>query len=265
MIKCKRFFRLGNRIFQAAGVDIKKLVLAIRGTPRFLVSRYLWAKKSRVPMPECSQIGELYPQLSDWSCSSGSMSSVYFLQDLYFSKKIYQARPCSHLDVGSRLDGFVAQLAVFMAVDVMDLRPNKSTEANINFVVGDVTKPSSQPAKLYDSVSSLHVVEHIGLGRYGDEIDPDGHRKAINGLQQRLRPGGLLYISVPVGEARIEFNAHRIFDAKEFHNRLMEQFELKDYALIDDSGNIRPCDPSDEQIHNKLHFGCGLWTVQKAG
>lgn len=55
-------------------------------------------------------------------------------------------------------------------------------------------------------------MEHFGLGRYGDTIDPDAHIKALKAFQRVLKPGGKLYLSVPVGKTnKICFNAHRIY------------------------------------------------------
>lgn len=61
------------------------------------------------------------------------------------------------------------------------------------------------------------VLEHIGLGRYGDPLDPRGTDKAIAELCRVLSPGGDLYVSVPVEQsAQVYFNAHRVFNPNEF-------------------------------------------------
>jgi hypothetical protein len=62
----------------------------------------------------------------------------------------------------------------------------------------------------------MHVIEHIGLGRYGEALDPDGDLKAIRELVRVLAAGGNLLVVVPVGRPRIQFNAHRIYDYVEF-------------------------------------------------
>ena len=59
------------------------------------------------------------------------------------------------------------------------------------------------------------MAEHIGLGRYGDPLDPLGTRKAAAELQRVLAPGGQLLFSLPVGRPRVEFNAHRVHDPHE--------------------------------------------------
>ena len=59
-----------------------------------------------------------------------------------------------------------------------------------------------------ESLSYLHTMEHIGLGRYGDPIDPLGYLKGMNELQRVLKPGGKLYLSVLIGQERVEFNAY---------------------------------------------------------
>ncbi len=46
----------------------------------------------------------------------------YFHQDLWAAKKIFKRRPMTHVDIGSRVDGFVAHLLVFMPVTAVDIR-----------------------------------------------------------------------------------------------------------------------------------------------
>jgi hypothetical protein len=41
----------------------------------------------------------------------------------------------------------------------------------------------------YDSISCLHALEHFGLGRYGDRLDPNGHETGFLKLLDMLKPG----------------------------------------------------------------------------
>jgi SAM-dependent methyltransferase len=96
-----------------------------------------------------------------------------------------------------------------------------------------------------ESVSCLSVIEHIGLGRYGDKVDPDGWKKACRELQRVLARNGRLYISVPIGKARICFNAHRVFSPENMIDAL-DGLKLLEFSSVDDSGNyLNTAKPSD--------------------
>ena len=64
---------------------------------------------------------------------------------------------------------------IFMKVDVLDIRNLDINKKNINFIKGDLMDPKFTPNKKYKSISCLHTIEHFGLGRYGDKINPNGH------------------------------------------------------------------------------------------
>jgi hypothetical protein len=115
------------------------------------------------------------------------------------------------VDVGSRIDGFVAHVALFRPIEVMDIRPARSFDPNVRFVQVDVSDPEKVPENYTDSLSCLHALEHFGLGRYGDPLLADGWKRGIQSFSRLLQPQGRLYLSVPIGRQRIEFNAHRIF------------------------------------------------------
>jgi hypothetical protein len=96
-----------------------------------------------------------------------------------------------------------------------------------------------------ESLSCLHVAEHVGLGRYGDPLDPDGTRKAALELQRVLASGGRLYFSMPVGEARTEFNAHRVHDPEAVPG-LFPYLRLEAFSGVDDEGRWqRELSPGD--------------------
>ncbi len=203
-----------------------------------------------------------YPILSDYKDSAGVMSGHYFHQDLYVAQKIHSANPINHLDVGSRIDGFVAHLATFRRCQVADIRPLESKISNISFIQVDFTKPFHYPS---DSISCLHAIEHFGLGRYGDQIDPRGHYLGFQNLVNNLEVGGKLYISFPIASKfRIEFNAHRVFTPLEiFDWPGAEQLELDDFAWVDDKGDLRLDNLPEDLLSLKIDFGCGIYTFRK--
>lgn len=106
-----------------------------------------------------------------------------------------------------------------------------------------------------DSLSCLHTIEHFGLGRYGDAVDPCGHLKGLDQLKQMVEPGGRLYLSTPIGPQRVEFNAHRVFAARTLINWFTDGWTIEKLAVIDDLGRPREVlDWSGAEVDD--HFGC---------
>lgn len=197
------------------GLAPHRLLAGLRQWPRYMRERRRFARLTATPL-------EWMPCLHDRSSDSGDVRSEYFLQDLLVAQRVHQAAPDRLIDVGSRVDGFVAHVASFRCLDVLDVRPLPQTVTNVRFVQGDVTDAArlreafgiAGDEGAADAVSCLHVLEHIGLGRYGDTLDPDGPARALSGLAVLLRTGGVLYLSTPIGRPRIAFNANRVFDAR---------------------------------------------------
>jgi len=104
------------------------------------------------------------------------------------------------------------------------------------------------------------VIEHIGLGRYGDPIDPDGSVKAADELQRIVRSGGKLFISLPIGRERICFNAHRVH-APASVLEMFSQLKLVEFSYVDDNGQLR--DAQSTQSASHLEYGCGLFQFEK--
>jgi hypothetical protein len=77
----------------------------------------------------------------------------------------------------------------------------------------------------YDSAISISSVEHSGLGRYGDELDPDGDIKSMALLRERLNHNGLCFLAVPIGKDQILWNAHRVYGNIRF-KKLIDGFEI---------------------------------------
>jgi SAM-dependent methyltransferase len=147
-----------------------------------------------------------------------------------------------------------------MPVTVIDVRPLREGAAGLSFVQEDATELRSVASDSVESLSSLHAVEHFGLGRYGDPIDTQGWLKMTQTLSRVLKPGGRLYFSVPVGRERLEFNAHRVFHPRRPIDAFA-QLRLVSFASVDDRGSLRdPCTPEDIEGSN---FACGLYEFKK--
>jgi SAM-dependent methyltransferase len=166
--------------------------------------------------------------------NAGIAKGDYFLQDLWAARRLYQRGVRKHVDVASRIDGFVAHVLPFAEVEYVDLRPLESEIEGLRFVKGSILD-LPYAASSVGSLSCLHVIEHIGLGRYGDAIDPMGYLKAARELVRVLAPGGELLIGTPVGRERLVFDAHRIFDPQTILDAF-EGLELQEFSLIDGAG-----------------------------
>jgi SAM-dependent methyltransferase len=154
-----------------------------------------------------------YPCLGD-DLSTTPIDPYYFYQDTWAARKIFECRPKTLVDIGSTVlyAGIVSQ---FVPTKFVDIRPPNLNMPGFEVVHGSVLSLPF-PDNSQEFVTSLCVVEHIGLGRYGDPIMPDGTRKACAELNRILSPGGSLILSVPVGPPCIAFNAHRIFSKDQF-------------------------------------------------
>lgn len=207
-----------------------------------------------------------YPCLNDRNDSAGFVKSPYFSQDIFVAKKIFHNHPIKHVDIGSRIDGFVAHVAIFREVEVFDIRPMDYTIPNIVFKQADITDETRIPANYCDSISCLHALEHFGLGRYGDIIDPDGHTKGFNNITKILKPGGTFYFSVPMGIQRIEFNAHRIFGMPYLMKMVSTNYDIVSFAYIDDNCIMHTnAKLTEESISSSFgcNHGCAIFELKK--
>jgi SAM-dependent methyltransferase len=246
------------------GIDPIKFISSLRGLPYFFVDFFYFiiqqSKRSdfRVTM--------IHPILYDRFESSGTMSGHYFHQDLYVAKEIYKRNPLRHIDIGSRIDGFVTHVAVFRKIEIIDIREQKNKAYNIHFTQADLMKLPSSLVEASDSVSCLHSIEHFGLGRYGDPIDCEGHIKAINNIHSILKRDGIFYFSTPIGPQRIEFNAQRVFSIDYLLDLIEDKFKVISFSYVDDKGEFFENTPlTDSEIKKNYNclFGCGIFILKK--
>jgi len=210
--------------------------------------------------------GKLYPCLDDLSADSGSASGHYFHQDLLVANRVYGNKPERHVDIGSRIDGFVAHVAVFREIEVFDIRPLNTSIPNISFKQADIMAGDFNIKNYCDSISSLHAVEHFGLGRYGDTLDYNGHLKGLNNIHQMLKQGGKLYLSVPIGKQRIEFNAHRVFAVKYLIELIQDKYRIDSFSYVNDKGDLfkdTKLSPEDVENNYGCNYGCGILELTK--
>ncbi len=211
-------------------------------------------------------LGTPKPMLFERTAASGSASGHYFIQDLYVARQIFRHQPVKHIDIGSRVDGFVAHVAVFREIEVFDIREQTSTVENISFKQADMMQLPENLMNYTDSLSCLHAIEHFGLGRYGDPLDINGHLKAFENIHKILKKDGIFYFSTPIGKQRIEFNAHRIFAPKYLLNIFAADYELLRFSYIDDKGDFyENYNLTEKDLENDLNcmYGCGIFELKK--
>ena len=183
------------------------------------------------------------------------LDPVYFFQNTWAARKIFALGGRRHVDVGSSAMaiGIIAQK---VPVTMVDIRPLELAVPGLDFRRGSILALPFEDNSV-ESISCLCVLEHIGLGRYGDEVDASGTEKAIAELLRVLRPGGDLLASVPVDDqSRVYFNAHRAF-TRTCLGRLFERFEI-----IDESYQYGA--EVHERYDAKKGFGTGMFHLRKA-
>ena len=170
---------------------------------------------------------------SDKTAGAGSVNS-YFWQDLWAARKVFQNNCEYHYDIGSRLDGFIAHLLSFgRKVNLIDIRPLDSQVEGLFFTKADATNLNGIADNSIESLSALCSLEHFGLGRYGDSIDPEACFKCFAAIGRKMKEGGNLYLSVPIGKEHLEFNAHRIFYAATILDSFQD-FECREFSAAYD-------------------------------
>jgi len=244
---------------QQVGLDAARLLRFFRALPWYYrdLSKFKQKYKGRLALLPC---------LHDRREQSGAASSEYFVQDLRVAQKIFRAQPQRHLDIGSRLDGFVAHLASFREVTVADIRPNHAQIANIRFVQANLMCPAPEMIEGFDSVSCLHTLEHFGLGRYGDPIDALGYVHGLGNIARLVGHGGTLHLSVPIGIERVEFNAHRIFDPFDIIKVASEcGLDLRGLDIVTAKGELQAWDGGTEWLEelSRTPYSLGIFDFRK--
>ena len=200
-------------------------------------------------------------EINDWS-STHDFDHHYVYHTAWASRILYTEKPEKHIDISSDIR-FSSLVSTFVNTEYYDIRKLKLELSGLITGVADLVNLPFQSESI-SSLSCMHVVEHCGLGRYGDVLDPKADLKAINELIRVLKPEGKLYFVIPVAsEPRINFNAHRVYS----HKQVMDYFsELKliEFSLIPDDyrDGILIKNPSNI-ILNKQKYGCGCYLFTK--
>lgn len=230
-----------------------RIGLWIRGIFWFVRDYSSLAREARDPA-HAPTLRFISPRLRD-KRSTTPVEPVYFFQNTWAARKIFALGVAHHVDVGSSAMA-LGVIAQHVPVTMVDIRPILLEVEGLKFKEGSILALPFEDGSL-DSISSLCVIEHIGLGRYGDAINAYGSESAIRELARVLKPGGHLLISVPVDdECRVYFNAHRAF-TRDYLLRLFDQFTIEEeryqYGMS-----------MHERYDRAKGFGTGMFHLRKA-
>jgi len=204
---------------------------------------------------------EINPWLDD-KTEETYFDGHYTYHPAWAARVVKKIAPKVHIDISSTLH-FCSVVSAFQPVEFYDYRPAQIILDGLITGKADLTHLHFESDSLM-SVSCMHTLEHIGLGRYGDRIDPDGDLKAISELKRVVAPGGDLIIVVPVGQPRLAFNAHRIYSYQQICEAF-SPFRLEEFSLVPDDylqrGMILHAVKADA---DRQQWGCGCFWFKKS-
>ncbi|WP_288731364.1 DUF268 domain-containing protein [uncultured Parabacteroides sp.] len=224
------------------------------------------SQKEKSNLNTLFRVKKFYPYYEDVVDNAGISKGAYFFQDIYVAQRIYLNNPVRHMDVGSRIDGFVAHVASYRKIDVLDIRPLNSDIPNVHFIQCDIMELNDMFVNSTDSISCLHALEHFGLGRYGDKICFEGYLIGFNNITKMLKKNGKFYFSVPMGEQRVEFHGQRVFSMKYLLELIQPHYHIDYFSYVDDKGDFYPRQKLNlESIDDnyKCNYGCAIFELTK--
>lgn len=254
-----------NFILNQLGINLIQLINSLRSLPNFFYDFVKFKKSYRGKL-------NFLPCLHDRYEEAGVTKSEYFWQDLLVARWIKKESPIKHLDIGSRIDGFVAHVSSFRNVEVIDIRPVKKDIPGVIFHQADIMnleflKNFEGKGGYCDSLSCLHALEHFGLGRYGDPINPQGYQVGLRNMSKLLKANGLLYLSTPIGVERVEFNANWVFDPRTINRIALENgLKIKSLTIFNHNDGIYEISPNEDNLSNlaKDNYNLGIFTFMKS-
>jgi SAM-dependent methyltransferase len=199
--------------------------------------------------------------LSDDTATTG-FDAHYVYHVAWAIRRLMRDRPEMHADFASSLH-FCTAAAAFCETRFYDFRPAELVVEGLTCLQADLTDLNIE-ADAFDSVSCMHVLEHIGLGRYGDTPDAIGDLKAIAELKRIVRPGGRLYLVVPTGRPSVVFNAHRVYSAEAFISYFSDLFDLEEFYFIrgDSTAGAPLVNPPFAETL-AYDYGCGCYALRR--
>ena len=243
---------------------MNRKILKIFSTGKSLAAGFFWYWEDffsyRQMQKKGGQTQPFYfmPRVMDKDPSSHTFDKHYVYMDRWAFKSILNDKPEEHVDVGSSIR-FLSMASAVTRVKFVDIRPIKIDFDNFECIEGSILKMPFADNSV-KSLSCLHVAEHIGLGRYGDPLDPEGTKKACIELSRVLAPGGKLYFALPVGHPATYFNAHRVHDPETILN-YFSGLKLVGFAAVSDQGRFYLQAKTSE--FRQAKYACGMYEFTK--
>lgn len=203
---------------------------------------------------------DLHPCLIDKTATT-HFEPHYIYHPAWAARIVAKNNPDLHVDIASTIT-FSSIISAFVPVDFYDYRPAELKLTGLQSKHGDLTKLNFESNSV-KSLSCMHTIEHVGLGRYGDPIDPDGDKKAAIELARVLAVGGTFIFVTPIGKPKVAFNAHRIYSYQQVLE-LFPNLKLVEFSMVPDDykkhGLITNADPEDVA---KQEWACGCFVFTK--
>jgi hypothetical protein len=236
-----------------AVVDWRRLV-SLRYLPRYAAD---WLAFRGQAGMWSTAVADSYPCLAD-RLPTTPFDPHYFYQGNWLARRLAEAKPSQHVDIGSSVLT-MGVLSAHVPTIFVDYRPLVVQQSGLSCVAADINRLPFADRSVA-SLSCLHVIEHIGLGRYGDPINVNGARLAAEELQRLVGQGGVLYLSTPIGRERVCFNAHRVF-APATILTLFSQLQLTNFSYVSDNGTLHE-DASPAHVP-EFEYGCGFFELRR--
>jgi hypothetical protein len=237
---------------------VYKKIRVFSFTPLILKDFFSFKKKNidgRFPL----SLKNVYPQPFEKTFST-HFDRHYVYHTSWAARKLKEINPEFHIDISSSLY-FSGIVSAFVPVEFYDYRPAELKLSNFKSKAADLLDIPFDDNSMR-SLSCMHVVEHIGLGRYGDKLDPEGDLKAIKELKRVVSKGGSLLFVVPMGEPKIMFNAHRVYSYEQIVEYFSD-FTIKEFAFIPEKKGEIVYNASPNLV-TKENYGCGcFWFIKK--
>lgn len=205
------------------------------------------------------KLADVYPCVKDKTIKTGfDRHYVYFTA--WAARQVKKMSPEKHVDISSSLY-FAGIVSAFIPVEFYDYRPADLKLSNLESKKADlINLPFAD--NTIPSLSCMHVIEHIGLGRYGDPLDSEGDIKSAKELSRVLAPGGKLLFVVPVGsKSRIEYNAHRIY-SYDTALSLFPNLKLEEFTLVPEKNGALIIN-ADPVLLSTERYACGCFVFTK--
>lgn len=203
---------------------------------------------------------DFYRCMDDNTATTG-FDAHYLYHTAWAARRVQEMKPIKHVDISSLLY-FSTLVSAFVPVDFYDYRPANIKLSGLSMGSADLCNLHFDSHSI-QSLSCMHTIEHVGLGRYGDPIDPDGDLKAMSELARVLAVGGYFYFVTPVGKSKICFNAHRIYSYEQILS-YFPSLSLVEFSLIPDDGQERGIiQNADPKLVDMQDYGCGCFVFTK--